>query len=108
MGLLSDGGVHSHITHLWALLKMAKNKGLEHVYIHAFLDGRDVSPTSGAGFVAETVEKCREFGVGKIATVMGRFYAMHSPRRHPFAVRDYHKCESQRGAKRSAYNWRAV
>ena len=81
MGLLSDGGVHSHITHLWALLKMAKNKGLEHVYIHAFLDGRDVSPTSGAGFVAETVEKCREFGVGKIATVMGRFYAMDRDKR---------------------------
>ena len=81
MGLLSDGGVHSHITHLWALLNMAKNKGLENVYIHAFLDGRDVSPTSGVGFVAETVEKCREIGVGKIATVMGRYYAMDRDKR---------------------------
>ena len=62
MGLLSDGGVHSHIQHLFALLKMAKDKGLEKVYIHAFLDGRDVSPTSGADFVAQTVEKCRELG----------------------------------------------
>ncbi len=76
MGLLSDGGVHSHLDHLFALLKMAKEKGLEKVYIHAFLDGRDVSPTSGADFVARTVEACRATGVGKIATVMGRYYAM--------------------------------
>ena len=76
MGLLSDGGVHSHLEHLFALMKMARDRGLEKVYIHAFLDGRDVSPTSGADFVARTVEKCRELGVGKIATVMGRFYAM--------------------------------
>ena len=80
-GLLSDGGVHSHTTHLWALLKMAKMKGLERVYIHAFLDGRDVSPTSGKDFVAETVEKCREIGVGRIATVMGRYYAMDRDKR---------------------------
>jgi len=81
MGLLSDGGVHSHNTHLWALLRLAKEQGLEKVYIHAFLDGRDVSPTSGADFVAETVEKCRELGVGKIATVMGRYYAMDRDKR---------------------------
>ena len=81
MGLLSDGGVHSHIEHLFALLKLAKDKGLERVYIHAFLDGRDVSPTSGADFVARTVEKCRELGVGKIATVMGRYYAMDRDKR---------------------------
>ena len=80
-GLLSDGGVHSHNTHLWALLKMAKQRGLEKVYIHAFLDGRDVSPTSGRDFVAETVEKCRETGVGRIATVMGRYYAMDRDKR---------------------------
>ena len=80
-GLLSDGGVHSHLTHLFALLKMAKDKGLTRVYIHAFLDGRDVSPTSGAGFVAQTVEKCEEIGVGKIATVMGRYYAMDRDKR---------------------------
>ena len=80
-GLLSNGGVHSHNTHLWALLKMAKIRGLKKVYIHAFLDGRDVSPTSGKDFVAETVAKCREIGVGKIATVMGRYYAMDRDKR---------------------------
>ena len=80
-GLLSDGGVHSHNTHLWALLEMAKRRGLEKVYIHAFLDGRDVSPTSGKDFVAEAVEKCAEIGVGKIATVMGRYYAMDRDKR---------------------------
>ena len=81
MGLLSDGGVHSHLDHLFALLKMAKEKGLDKVYIHAFLDGRDVSPTSGADFVARTVEACRATGVGKIATVMGRYYAMDRDKR---------------------------
>ena len=80
-GLLSDGGVHSTVEHLWALLKMAKDKGLEKVYIHAFLDGRDVSPTSGKDFVAQCVEKCAEIGVGKIATVMGRYYAMDRDKR---------------------------
>ena len=75
-GLLSDGGVHSHIQHLYALLQMAKNKGLTRVYVHAFLDGRDVSPTSGRDFVSACRDKCRALGVGKIATVMGRYYAM--------------------------------
>ena len=81
MGLLSDGGVHSHIDHLYALLRMAKRQGVERVYIHAFLDGRDVSPSSGAGFVEETVRHCAEIGVGKIATVMGRYYAMDRDKR---------------------------
>lgn len=81
LGLLSNGGVHSHNTHLWALLRMAKQQGLKKVYIHAFLDGRDVSPTSGADFVAETVAKCEEIGVGKIATVGGRYYAMDRDKR---------------------------
>ena len=80
-GLLSSGGVHSTVEHLWALLQMAKDKGLEKVYIHAFLDGRDVSPTSGKDFVAQCVEKCRKIGVGKIATVMGRYYAMDRDKR---------------------------
>ncbi len=80
-GLLSSGGVHSTVEHLWALLQMAKDKGLERVYIHAFLDGRDVSPTSGKDFVAQCVEKCRRIGVGKIATVMGRYYAMDRDKR---------------------------
>lgn len=81
LGLLSNGGVHSHNTHLWALLKMAREQGLKKVYIHAFLDGRDVSPTSGAEFVAEAVEKCREIGVGEIATICGRYYAMDRDKR---------------------------
>ena len=80
-GLLSDGGVHSHVDHLWALMRMAKEKGLEKVYIHAFLDGRDVSPTSGRDFVKQCVEKCAEIGVGKIATVMGRYYVMDRDKR---------------------------
>ena len=80
-GLLSDGGVHSHVDHLWALMRMAKAKGLEKVYIHAFLDGRDVSPTSGRDFVKQCVEKCAEIGVGKIATVMGRYYVMDRDKR---------------------------
>ena len=80
-GLLSDGGVHSHIQHLYALLQMARNKGLTRVYVHAFLDGRDVSPTSGKDFVSACRDKCRALGVGKIATVMGRFYAMDRDKR---------------------------
>ncbi len=76
MGLLSDGGVHSHNTHLYALLKMAKNMGLEKVFVHCFLDGRDVPPSSGKDYVKELVEKLDEIGVGKAATVMGRYYAM--------------------------------
>ena len=80
-GLLSDGGVHSHIDHLFALLQMAKDKGLTKVYVHCFLDGRDVSPTSGKGFVQELQDKCAQLGVGKIATVMGRYYAMDRDKR---------------------------
>ena len=76
MGLMSDGGVHSHNSHLWALLEMAKKNGLTKVYVHCFLDGRDVPPASGADFVAECVEKCKEIGVGQVATVMGRYYVM--------------------------------
>ena len=76
IGLMSDGGVHSHNTHLWGLLELAKKKGLEKVFIHCLMDGRDVAPTSGRDFVAECVAKCEEIGTGKIATVMGRYYAM--------------------------------
>ncbi len=76
MGLLSDGGVHSHINHLYGLLEMAKKNGLEKVFVHCFMDGRDVSPTSGADFAEALVEKIRNIGVGKIASVMGRYYAM--------------------------------
>ena len=76
MGLLSDGGVHSHIEHLFALLELAKRHGLEQLYIHVFLDGRDVSPTSGKEYLRQLQEKIRELGVGQIADVMGRYYAM--------------------------------
>ncbi|MBQ4105751.1 MAG: 2,3-bisphosphoglycerate-independent phosphoglycerate mutase [Clostridia bacterium] len=76
MGLLSDGGVHSHNTHLYGILELAKRKGLQRVCIHAFLDGRDVPPSSGKDFVAACEEEIKKIGVGKIATVMGRYYAM--------------------------------
>ena len=76
MGLLSDGGVHSHIEHLYALVKLAKNKGLKRIYIHALLDGRDVPPSSAADFIDALNARLAEIGAGKLATVMGRFYGM--------------------------------
>jgi len=76
MGLLSDGGVHSHNSHLYGLLRMAKEAGLTDVYVHCFMDGRDVPPSSGKDYVEELIAKMEEIGVGKIATVMGRYYAM--------------------------------
>ena len=76
MGLLSDGGVHSNINHLIALLEMAKARGLEKVYVHAFLDGRDVPPKSAVGFIKQLQDAIAELEFGKIATVMGRYYAM--------------------------------
>ena len=76
IGLLSDGGVHSHIDHLYGLLKMAKKNDLKKVYVHCLMDGRDVSTTSGVGFIKDLQDKMLELGVGKIATVMGRYYAM--------------------------------
>jgi 2,3-bisphosphoglycerate-independent phosphoglycerate mutase len=76
MGLLSDGGVHSHIDHLKGLLELCKKKGLEKVYVHGFMDGRDVAPSSGKDFVVELENAMKEIGVGKIATLSGRYYAM--------------------------------
>ena len=81
VGLLSDGGVHSHNTHLYALLKLAKERGLDRVYIHPLMDGRDVGPSTGAGYMRELVEKCAEIGVGRVATVQGRFYGMDRDKR---------------------------
>ena len=76
MGLLSPGGVHSHMEHLYGLLEMAKKNGIEKVYVHAFLDGRDVPPSSAAEYMQQACDKMKEIGVGSVATVMGRFYAM--------------------------------
>ncbi|MBQ3088067.1 MAG: 2,3-bisphosphoglycerate-independent phosphoglycerate mutase [Clostridia bacterium] len=76
IGLLSDGGVHSHIEHLYGLLELAKKNGLTKVYVHCLMDGRDVSTTSGVGFIKDLQDKMAELGVGKIASVMGRYYAM--------------------------------
>ena len=76
MGLLSDGGVHSHIGHLKGLLEFAKKEGLQKVYVHAFMDGRDVPPSSGKDFIVKAEEMMKEVGVGQIATVSGRYYAM--------------------------------
>ena len=76
MGLLSDGGVHSHIEHLFALLDMAKARGLQKVFVHCLLDGRDVPPDSGAGFVGQLAEKLKSLGIGKIASIQGRYWGM--------------------------------
>ena len=75
-GLLSDGGVHSHNTHLYGILELCKKEGLSNVYVHPFLDGRDTPPASGKDYVAELVEKMAEIGVGKVASLSGRYYAM--------------------------------
>ena len=75
-GLLSDGGVHSHNTHLYGLLELAKRNGLKKVYVHAFLDGRDTPPASGKDYVAQLEAKMAELGVGEVASVSGRYYAM--------------------------------
>ena len=80
-GLLSNGGVHSSNEHIYALLKLAKQEGLEKVYVHAFLDGRDVAPDSGVDFVKELADKIEEIGVGEIATISGRYYAMDRDKR---------------------------
>ena len=75
-GLVSDGGVHSHNTHIYGLLELAKRQGLSKVYVHCFLDGRDTPPASGKDYVQELVNKMAEIGVGEVASVMGRYYAM--------------------------------
>ncbi len=88
-GLVSDGGVHSHNTHIYGLLELAKRSGLEKVYVHCFLDGRDTPPASGKGFVGELEEKMQEIGVGKVASVMGRYYAMDRDNRWDRVERAY-------------------
>ncbi len=80
-GLLSDGGVHSHQEHLYALLRIARENGLDRVFVHAFMDGRDTCPTGGADYIAQLEQKMREYGVGKLASVSGRYYAMDRDKR---------------------------
>lgn len=111
MGLLSDGGVHSHNTHLYGLLELAKKAGLEKVYVHCFMDGRDVPPSSGIDYVAELQNKLDEIGVGKIATVMGRYYAMDRDNRWDRVEKAYaamvygegEKAESGKQAMENSY-----
>ena len=81
MGLMSDGGVHSHLVHIFGILDMAKQRGVEQVFVHCFLDGRDVPPTSGAGFIRQLKEKCDSLGNARIATVQGRFWGMDRDKR---------------------------
>ena len=81
MGLVSDGGVHSHIEHLFALIKLAKQEGLSEVYIHCFLDGRDTPPKSAKSFICALEDKIEEIGIGRIVTVSGRYYAMDRDKR---------------------------
>ncbi|HEX5735554.1 MAG TPA: 2,3-bisphosphoglycerate-independent phosphoglycerate mutase [Blastocatellia bacterium] len=89
MGLVSHGGVHSWHEHLYALLKMAKQRNLERVFVHAFLDGRDTPPNSGEAYVAELLEKMREYGVGRLASIVGRYYAMDRDKRWERAEKAY-------------------
>ncbi|CAM3902098.1 2,3-bisphosphoglycerate-independent phosphoglycerate mutase [Mesobacillus zeae] len=88
-GLLSDGGVHSHINHMFALLKLAASEGLEKVYVHAFLDGRDVGPKTAPGFIEQTLEKMNEIGVGEFASISGRYYSMDRDKRWDRVEKSY-------------------
>jgi 2,3-bisphosphoglycerate-independent phosphoglycerate mutase len=88
-GLLSDGGVHSHIDHLFALLKLAKDQNLKKVYVHAFLDGRDVEQKSALKYIKQTEEKMKEYGVGQFATISGRYYAMDRDKRWDRVKKSY-------------------
>ncbi|RTR36238.1 2,3-bisphosphoglycerate-independent phosphoglycerate mutase [Robertmurraya yapensis] len=88
-GLLSDGGVHSHIHHMYALLKMAADKGVEKVYVHGFLDGRDVGPQTAPTYVKETLGKMKEYGVGEFATISGRYYSMDRDKRWERVEKSY-------------------
>lgn len=99
MGLMSDGGVHSHNTHLYGIMELAKRSGVDKVYIHCFMDGRDVPPTSGKDYLAELYEKCDEIGVGEIATVMGRYYAMDRDNRWERVIKAYKAMTEGEGVK---------
>ncbi|RFU67002.1 2,3-bisphosphoglycerate-independent phosphoglycerate mutase [Peribacillus saganii] len=88
-GLLSDGGVHSHINHMYALLKLAAKEGIEKVYVHGFLDGRDVGPQTAEGFIREAEEQMKEIGVGQFATISGRYYSMDRDKRWDRVEKSY-------------------
>lgn len=88
-GLLSDGGVHSHINHMFALLKLAASEGVEKVYIHAFLDGRDVGPQTAETYIKQTLDKMKEYGVGQFATISGRYYSMDRDKRWERVEKSY-------------------
>ena len=111
IGLLSNGGVHSHIRHLFGLLELAKRRDFEDVYVHCFMDGRDTAPSSGESFISELEEKMKEKGVGKIATITGRFYAMDRDKRWQRVEKAYNalvrgegeKATSTIGAVESSY-----
>ncbi|MGB3159898.1 2,3-bisphosphoglycerate-independent phosphoglycerate mutase [Carnobacterium sp.] len=98
-GLLSDGGVHSHINHLISLIKTAKEKGVRNIYVHAFLDGRDVAPNSGIGYVEQLEKAIHEIGAGEIATVSGRFYAMDRDKRWERVEKAYNAIAHGEGVK---------
>ncbi|WP_035054411.1 2,3-bisphosphoglycerate-independent phosphoglycerate mutase [Carnobacterium pleistocenium] len=100
-GLLSDGGVHSHINHLISLIKTAKEKGVPNIYVHAFLDGRDVAPDSGINYVKQLEEAIMEIGAGEIATVSGRFYAMDRDKRWERVEKAYNAVAHGEGIKAS-------
>lgn len=99
MGLLSDGGVHSHNTHLYALLELAKKAGLTKVYVHCFLDGRDTPPASGKGYVEQLQAKMKEIGVGEIGVISGRYYAMDRDNRWDRVELAYHALTKGEGVK---------
>ena len=97
MGLLSDGGVHSHISHIFALVELAKKLGQNKVYLHCIMDGRDVPPTSGKDYVAEAQAKMNEIGVGKVATVVGRYYAMDRDNNYDRLIKSYDVIVNNKG-----------
>ena len=101
MGLVSDGGVHSHIRHLFGLLEMAKRRDFENVYVHCFLDGRDTPPASAENYIADLQEKMKEKGIGKIATIAGRFYAMDRDKRWERVKKAYDAIVKGEGNKQS-------
>jgi 2,3-bisphosphoglycerate-independent phosphoglycerate mutase len=101
IGLCSDGGVHSHIDHLYACLELAKRSGLSEVYVHCFMDGRDTSPTAGAGYLRQLEERMKQIGVGTIATVTGRYYAMDRDNRWDRVAAAYNAMVLGEGEERS-------